>query len=545
MTATTRLDPAGARLLAAFPFHLVLDRKLRVARLGDGLARACPGLARGRAIAGHLAFDVPDAPTTWKALAARCGQPFGLRTAGGLALRGRLVSLVRGQSAAFVGVPDADAATLAAHGIDEADLAPFGPGAGQFAAVTAERDDAIRQVKELRAAAEAHAEQRKARGTFLAGLAREIRTAVNGNVGVLRLLADSGLDRSQADLVHTATRSSHGVLAMLEDVVDYSSLQFSDFASEVVPYDLHRLFAHAVERARPEARERGLELVLEIAPDVPQWASGPARRVQQVLRKLLDNALRFTERGAVSVRLSLASDYGIGFGIRAEVRDTGVGIAREHQPRLFQEFSRLESAARHGEAGSGLGLAICQRILKNMDGLIGVDSIPGKGSTFWFVVHQGAPDASEIAVLPAHPAPAPFVAAHESVHAVRVLVAEDSPVNQKVATRTLERLGCEWVVAHDGREAVERFAEECFDLVLMDCLMPVMDGYEAARQIHELAQAESRTVAILALTANDTPEDRRRASQAGMAGFITKPLRPEVLQKAMSHFLGRRLELAA
>lgn len=544
------------RLAAAFPLHVVLDRRLRVVTLGEPFSRCCPALTVGGEPDRALRLEQPALEWTWGALLAHRERPLVLRTPRGLALRTLCVADDEAGLCVLLCEPlVSHVRELTEHGLSSADFTPFSTAPEllqlvqvQFNAVTESKrqaDQLSAQLIELRAAVDREASARRSRLDFLSAFLHQVQSAVNGNLGLLRHLEDTPLDAGQADSVATLVRSSHTLLSVLRDVDDYTSLQYADFSSEVAPYDLHAIFRDGVDQLRPDAHDKGLSLKLEIASDVPRYAMGPARRVHQVLQQMLGNAIKYTTRGGVTVRLSLASFYEVGFAFRAEVQDTGAGIPRDQQSKLFQEFSRIESSVTNGTAGPGLGLAICQRILRLMEGLNGVDSVPGKGSTFWFTVHQRMPSDGDLRLLAEQGQVVEFPAPAEPLAAPRVLLAEDSTVNQKAAVRVLERLGCVCDVANDGREALELFFERPYDLVLMDCMMPELDGFEAARAIRDRAPADRPRVPIVALTASSSPEDRARASAAGMDGFVTKPIRLEVLQKALSHFFGRKLDVAA
>lgn len=556
MNPPTAYSWSADRFAAAFPMHVVLDRRLRVVAVGEPLTRCCPALVTDSDPGRALRIEQPAGDWTWGALLAHRERPLVLRTPRGLALRALCIADEDASLCVVLCEPMVShVRELTEHGLSAADFTPLATAPellqlvqvhhGALTEAKRHADQLSAQLVELRAASDREANARRSRLDFLSAFLHQVQSSVNGNLGLLRDLGDTSLEPEQRDSVATLVRSSHALLSVLRDVDDYASLQYADFTSEVGPYDLHDLFRHGVEELRPDARDKGLELTLEIASDVPRYATGPARRVHQVLHQMLGNAVKYTAAGRVGVRLSLASFYEVGFAFRAEVQDTGPGITRDQQSKLFQEFSRIESNAASGTAGPGLGLAICQRILRLMEGLNGVDSVPGKGSTFWFTVHQGMPSVDELHALAERGVAVEFPARVEPLAAPRVLLAEDSTVNQKAAVRVLERLGCTCDVAADGRETLELFFTRPYDLVLMDCMMPEMDGFEAARAIRERAPADRPRVPIVALTASSTPEDRARAAEAGMDGFVTKPVRLEVLQKALSHFFGRKLDVAA
>jgi CheY-like chemotaxis protein/HPt (histidine-containing phosphotransfer) domain-containing protein len=289
-------------------------------------------------------------------------------------------------------------------------------------------------------------------------------------------------------------------------------------------FDVEHVVASVVALMRPRARDKGLALETTLADDVPRAVRGDGGRLRQVLLNLVANALTFTEIG--SVRLQIA---GVGGSadrprLRVAVTDTGPGIAPEAQGRLFQEFSQVDAAGARRPGGTGLGLAICKRIVEAMGGQIGVESAPGRGSTFWFVVTLDRAHGTVAAQGPARPA---------ASGSLRILVAEDNRVNQEVARGLLERLGHRVDVVDDGHAAVEAVQRGNYDVVLMDVHMPGLDGLGAARAIRRLPTAAARTP-IIALSASALPDEARACLSAGMDGYLAKPVDPSALAQALA-----------
>ncbi|RMG15023.1 MAG: response regulator [Planctomycetota bacterium] len=377
-----------------------------------------------------------------------------------------------------------------------------------------------RSEERIREAYERAEAANRAKTQFLANMSHELRTPLNGILGLTRLLQSTDLDAEQRQLVETIGHSGAALLAILNDVLDLSRIEAGKLSTVLGPCDVRQIVREVHEVLHLGAAEKHLALRLAVEAEVPPVLVTDAVRLRQVLLNLVGNAIKFTDRGEVAVEVSW-EPYGDGCGaLHVEVRDTGIGIAPEDQERLFEEFSQLDGSATRRHGGTGLGLSICRNLVRLLDGSIGVRSQPGKGSTFWFRLPVEVASAP-LAVRPPEEATDKWFGTLRG----RVLVVEDNRVNQLVARKLLERLGCSVDVAPNGREALERTESEDYDLVLMDCQMPELDGRDATRLLRAREREAGRErVPVVAMTASVMPGDTERCLDAGMDAVLPKPL---------------------
>jgi CheY-like chemotaxis protein/HPt (histidine-containing phosphotransfer) domain-containing protein len=384
-------------------------------------------------------------------------------------------------------------------------------------------------------------EAARLKSEFLANMSHEIRTPMNGVLGMIELLARTPLDEKQRRFLSTLQTSAGGLMSVLNDILDFSKIEAGKMELREENCRVRVLVDEVTELFAARAELRGVQIIAQVENDVPSQVEADTERVRQVLSNLVGNAVKFTESGSITVRASVEEYKGQLLQLRFEVIDTGVGIDPDLQGKLFEAFSQIDGSLTRKHGGTGLGLAICKQLVALMKGRIGVSSEQGRGSNFWFVLPLRRLESTgslEVSVRSGRPLALPPTS--EDGVSRKILVAEDNPINQEVMRELLSGLGYEAHVVENGLEALTALEQEAYPLVLMDCQMPELDGYGAAREIRR-REAGAMHVPLIAVTAHAFEGEREKALAAGMDDYVTKPINGAVLAEAIQRWWPKSL----
>jgi signal transduction histidine kinase/AmiR/NasT family two-component response regulator len=422
------------------------------------------------------------------------------------------------------------------------------------------------QTRELVAAKALAESGDKAKSQFVANMSHEIKTPMNAIMGLTSLLEDTELESDQKECVSTILETCDSLLDIINNVLDFSKIESGRLQLAEEPLELRKAMADLLEKYTTKAAAKGIDLQLMLSPEVPHLIMADPARLEQVLANLIGNGIKFTDKGTVSVDVYCENLTQTEATILFAVTDTGIGIDDEQMAAIYDDFNQLDNSDTRKHGGTGLGLSISRQLVELMGGEFKASSIPGTGSRFWFVLTTPVEQWQQVDYSPEpidcdlqeHSIQTEDIVTISLPRETRsrvdvmtgkrgmsrppvVLLVEDNLINQKIAACILENAGCEVDVAQDGMEAVTKYSQTDYDLILMDCQMPIMDGYEATLKIRSIEGAGKQTP-IIAVTANDTPADRIKSAGVGMNEFLAKPMTTALLQSTLSKWTGWEIQ---